>query len=235
MEFLLDTANLTAISNALGLYPIDGVTTNPSILAKEAPDDVWAHLKAIQQLIGLQRSLHVQVLSETAEGMIEEAKVLRQHLGHTVFVKIPATPQGLKAMKHLHAQGVRLTATAIYSKLQAVLAINAGADFVAPYVNRMENLDVDAMEVISAISTTIANANTSTKIVAASFKNLAQINRAIDAGAHAVTVDPSLLDLVFASPSLAKAVEDFKTDFEAVYGKGTTLLTLDSKAQKNLE
>ena len=235
MEFLLDTANLTAISNALDLYPINGVTTNPTILANEAPDDVWAHLKAIQQLIGLHRSLHVQVLSKTAEGMIEEAMVLRQHLGQMVYVKIPATKQGIKAMKHLHAQGVCLTATAIYSKLQAALAIQAGVDYVAPYVNRMENLDVDAMEVIRAINATITNSHTSTKIVAASFKNLAQINRAIEAGAYAVTVDPSLLDLVFASPSLAKAVEDFKTDFEAVYGKGTTLLTLNPKAQKNLE
>ena len=145
MEFYLDTANLNAIEEALDLYPIAGVTTNPSLLAKEGPSDLWEHLKAIQQLLGSQRSLHVQTLSDTAEEIVAEAKVLRQHLGSTVYVKIPTTPQGLKAMKQLHAQGVRITATAITSQLQAYLAINAGADYVAPYVNRMENLDIDAL------------------------------------------------------------------------------------------
>ena len=226
MEFILDTANLTAIQTALDLYPIDGVTTNPSILAKESGDDVFAHLKAIQQRLGLARSLHVQTLSQDAEGIQAEALILRQHLGSSIYVKIPTTPQGLKAMKALHAQGVRITATAIYSKLQAYLAINAGADYLAPYVNRMENLDIDAMDVLSSISTYIANANATTKIVAASFKNLSQINAAIEAGVHAVTVDPSLLDLVFASAPLAKAVTDFTRDFETRFGVGKTLNTL---------
>ena len=226
MEFILDTANLTAIQTALDLYPIDGVTTNPSILAKEGPSDLWAHLKAIQQLLGPQRSLHVQTLSDTAEGIVAEAKVLRQHLGSSVYVKIPTTAQGIKAMKTLHAQGVRITATAIYSQLQAYLAINAGADYLAPYVNRMANLDIDPNDVLSAISTYITNANAPTKIVAASFKNLAQINAAIDAGVHAVTVDPNLLDLVFTSAPLDKAILDFTHDFETRYGQGKTLTSL---------
>ena len=226
MEFILDTANLSAIKKAVDLYPIDGVTTNPSILAKEKPDDAFAHLKSIQALLGPNRSLHVQTLSETAEGIIEEARVLHQHLGASVHVKIPTTPQGLKAMKALHAQGVLITATAIYSKLQAYLAINAGADYLAPYVNRMANLDIDAMDVLASISSYIANAKASTKIVAASFKNLAQINAAIEAGVQAVTVDPSLLDLVFTSAPLAKAVADFTHDFETQYGAGKTLANL---------
>jgi TalC/MipB family fructose-6-phosphate aldolase len=226
MEFILDTANLSAIEKALDLYPIDGVTTNPSILAKEGAIDVFAHLKAIQKQLGPDRSLHVQTLSDTAEGIMAEAAVLRQHLGNTIYVKIPTTPQGLKAMKHLHAQGVRITATAITSKLQAFLAINAGADYLAPYVNRMANLDIDAMDVLSSISTYIANAQSSTKIVAASFKNLAQINAAIEAGVQAVTVDPSLFDAIFSSAPLAKAVSDFTRDFEARFGSGKNLTNL---------
>mgnify|MGYP001810415804 CR=1 FL=1 len=226
MEFYLDTANLNAIDSALDLYPIAGVTTNPTILSKETMSDVFAHLKAIQKLLGPDRSLHVQTLSDTAEGIIAEAAVLRQHVGNTVYVKIPTTSEGLKAMKQLHKQGVRITATAITSKLQAYLAINAGADYVAPYVNRMENLDIDAMDVLSSIASYISNANSSTRIIAASFKNLAQINGAIDAGVHAVTIDPSFYTLACSSAHLQKTVDDFKADFEKAFGKDKTFLDL---------
>lgn len=226
MEFYLDTANLNAIDSALDLYPIAGVTTNPTILSKETMSDVFAHLKAIQKRLGPDRSLHVQTLSDTAEGIIAEAAILRQHLGNTVYVKIPTTSEGLKAMKQLHKQGVRITATAITSKLQAYLAINAGADYVAPYVNRMENLDIDAMDVLSSIAAYITNTNTSTKIIAASFKNLAQINEAIDAGVHAVTIDPNFYALACSSAHLQKTVDDFKADFEKAFGKDKTFLNL---------
>jgi transaldolase len=226
MEFYLDTANLDAIDTALDLYPIAGVTTNPTILSKEGITDVFAHLKTIQKRLGPDRGLHVQTLSDTAEGIIAEAAILRQRLGSTVYVKIPTTPEGLKAMKHLHSHGVRITATAITSKLQAYLAINAGADYLAPYVNRMENLDIDAMEVLSSIAAFIVNTNSPTKIIAASFKNLAQINGAIDAGVHAVTIDPSFYTLACSSAHLQKTVEDFKADFEKAFGKGKTFLDL---------
>lgn len=226
MELILDTANLAAIERAIDLYPIDGVTTNPTLLANEGRIDVLAHLKTIQTLIGRDRSLHVQTLSDTAEGIVNEAKVIKQHLGSSVYVKIPATPQGIKAMKQLHALGVRMTATTVLSKLQATLAINAGADFLAPYVNRMENLDIDAMDVVSSIKAQIISAGSKAKIVAASFKNLAQINGAIEAGVHAVTLNPDLLDSVFSSPALAKAVGDFKSDFERIHGEGVTFTSL---------
>jgi TalC/MipB family fructose-6-phosphate aldolase len=226
MELILDTANLEKIARAIDLYPISGVTTNPSIFKKENTTDFFGHFKAIRQLIGFERSLHIQVVGESAQAILDDAKAILEKVDKEVYIKIPSTPQGIKAMKILKAQGVHVTATAIYSKLQAHMTVLAGVDYLAPYVNRMDNLDIDPIESMKAMVAFIDQSNAKTKIVAASFKNLTQINDAINCGVQAITVDPDLIDEIFKFPSLAKAVSDFKSDFESRFGEGATIASL---------
>ena len=140
MKLIIDDANIEKVREIWDLYPCDGVTTNPSILAKSKrpPYEVLSELR---EIVGKDGELHVQVVSKDAEGMVKEANVIRERLGANTFVKIPTTPQGLKAMRELAPQGVNITATAIYTLMQAFLAAKAGAKYTAPYVNRIDNFD----------------------------------------------------------------------------------------------
>jgi TalC/MipB family fructose-6-phosphate aldolase len=231
MQVLLDSANLEKIKHAIDHYPIQGVTTNPSILALEHPKDVFAHLNLIRALIGPNRSLHVQVIGISTEEILNDAKTILDRIDKEVYVKIPATPEGLKAIRILKSKGIKVTATAVYSKLQSHLSALSGADYIAPYVNRMANLDIDPYESLSSMVNFITNEGYSSKIVAASFKNLSQVNSSIDCGIHALTIAPDLLEEIFAFPSLSKAVSDFNNDFKRVYGEVTQLSDLKSNNQ----
>ena len=139
MKLLIDDADVSKIKALYSYYPVDGVTTNPTILAKSGKKP-YEVLKEIREFIGENADLHVQVVSRTAEEMVQEAQVIREKLGANTFIKVPVVKEGVKAIKILSAQGVKITATAIYTPMQAYLAAKAGADFAAPYVNRIDNL-----------------------------------------------------------------------------------------------
>ncbi len=218
MEFLFDSANLEAIKKYSEIYPITGVTSNPSIIKKEGKIDFFRHFRQIRNVIGMERSLHIQVTGRDAETMIREGKAILAHVDEKVFVKIPATEEGLKAMRALKAEGAGITATAIYSKIQGYLAMEAGADFIAPYFNRMENLDISAEDTIACFAEQIAAGGYRTKILAASFKNIAQVNAAFAAGAQTATVQPELLHEAFGMAAIGKAIDDFGKDWESVFG-----------------
>lgn len=219
MEFLFDTANLEKIERYQSYYPISGVTSNPSILKAEGTIDFFEHMRQVRDLIGLDKTLHVQVIAEDYEGILREAYALLHHIDGQVYIKIPTTREGLRAIRALKGRGVHITATAIYSRIQGFLAIAAGADYIAPYDNRMENMDIASADTISAFRQIIDQAHSPTKILAASFKNIAQINEAILAGAHAVTVQPELLNEAFRMPSIQKAVDDFHADWAQTQGE----------------
>ena len=221
MELLLDTANIAKIRKALEYYPISGLTTNPSIMKAEGKIDFYAHLKEIRSLLGNERTLHVQVISEDAEGILREADVLRSKLGENIYIKTPVSKEGLKAIGIMKKQGFNVTATAIYTTMQGQLAMLAGADYLAMYYNRMLNLDIDADKVFSEVADAIMAGGHDCKIVGASFKNVMQLTNAIADGAQALTVPPELLDTVFANPSIDKAVSDFRKDWATVYGDKT--------------
>lgn len=222
MEWMLDTANLSEAQRGLEHFPISGLTTNPSLLKREAQLDVWAHLKSLRSILNT-RSLHVQTISEDVAGIKAEAQAIVQRMDAKVYIKIPSTQLGVVAMRQLKAQGYRITATGIYTRFQALMAIEAGVDYIAPYVNRMANLDLQPFETLAFIAQYIRQNQASTKIVAASFKSLDQVAQAIDAGVHALTLEPSLYDQMFEHPSISRAAAQFKADFEAVHGVGTTL------------
>lgn len=218
MELLFDTANIEETKKYSQYYPITGITSNPSILKAEGKIKFFGHLRAIRSMIGMDKTLHVQILETTAEGMLKEADAILKNVDDQVYIKIPTTEEGLKAMMALKARGVGVTATAIYTKIQGFAAIMAGADFIAPYCNRMENLDVDFEDCIAAYRQMIDDNDSGCKILAASFKNIAQVNKAFLAGAQTATVQPSMLHACFGMAAVDKAVADFQTDWESVQG-----------------
>ena len=150
--------------------------------------------------------------------MLREARVIRRIAGERTLIKIPTTAAGLPAITALKAQGARVTATAVYSTAQGLLAAAAGADYLAPYVNRMSDADIDPLRVIAALREDIDREGVPTRILAASFKNIKQVTDAVAAGAHAVTVGADLLDSMLALPLVSLAVDAFADDFREAFG-----------------
>lgn len=221
MEILFDTANLEAIETMSPIYPISGVTTNPTIIKAEGRIDFYPHFRRIRSIIGRERTLHVQILARESDGIIADAHRLLDQIDENVYVKIPTNEQGLKAMRALKSEGVNVTATAIYSKTQGILAIAAGADYIAPYFNRMESLDIDTSATIKSLAKFIDRHGASCKIMVASFKNVAQVSAAFEAGAAAVTLPPALLRASLAAPDVTQAVNAFAEDWYDTFGIDT--------------
>ncbi|WP_206858640.1 fructose-6-phosphate aldolase [Candidatus Enterococcus mangumiae] len=216
MEFMLDTINIEKIRYYQSILPLVGVTSNPSIIKKEGKIDLFAHLKEIKEIIG-KGSLHVQVVGETTEEILADAQAILDQLGNDIFIKVPVNEAGLAAIKQLKEKGVNVTATAIYSEMQGYLAIAAGADYLAPYYNRMENLNIDAAAIIDALVAEIKRTHSSSKVLAASFKNVAQVNQACRKGAHSMTASPDIFAQVFSMPSIQEAVTNFQKDWEGTF------------------
>ncbi len=139
MKLLIDDAHIELIKHIYEFYPVDGVTTNPTILANSGrkPYDV---LHEIRAFIGTEAQLHVQAVAGEAALMVKEAQRIVKELGANTYVKIPAVPEGFKAMKELAELGIPFTATAVYTPMQAYLAGKCGAAYAAPYVNRIDNM-----------------------------------------------------------------------------------------------
>ena len=216
MEILLDTANLNQIKKYTELYDITGVTSNPTIISREKAD-FWPLLLEVRKIIG-EKQLHVQVTADTWEEMIKEGECIREKLGKDTYIKVPTTEQGICAMKHLKAEGANVTATAVYTTQQAMMASSAGADYVAPYFNRMNNLNVDSKKVIGDMANLFKIHGKETKILAASFKNTEQVMDALMVGAQAVTVSVDLLTTMVENAIIDFAVEGFKKDWIKTYG-----------------
>ncbi len=224
-HFLLDTANLADIEYGVAHWPVAGVTTNPGILKREGRVKVFEHLAAIQKLLGPERTLHAQTIAADAAGMCAEGRELVKRLGRDVFVKIPVTEQGLSAIKTLHDEGVRVTATGIYTSLQGVMAAMAGADFLCVYYSRILREERDAEQVLRELDEFLRRGGFDTcEIVAASFKAPEQVTDALYAGAQRVTVAPGILRDALGAENINGAVTAFKQDFESLYGAGATLL-----------
>ena len=225
MKYLIDSANLDEIRALSEYLPIAGVTSNPSIVKKEGSVPFFAHMREIRSIIGNLRPLHIQVTATDYDGMMRDAEAVFRHVDEKVFIKVPVDFEGVKVIKALRRQAANVTATAVYGMDQAFMALEAGADCIAPYYNRMEALGVDAASVIGNIAGIIAHYGYETEILAASFKQPAQIDRAILAGAHSVTVAPDVLRGIFAKQVVADAVQAFSDDWTGLYG-GKTLAEL---------
>ena len=223
MQILIDTANLKDIEELFGLYPIDGVTTNPTILKKEMQSPI-EQLKKIRKIIPQDAQLHTQVVSQNAEDMVKEAHHIIDELGSETFIKVPVTAQGYKAMAIMSNQGISVTATAVHTAMQAYLAAKAGAKYVAPYVNRIDNTGVSGVAVVKDIQQ-IFNANKmDCKILAASFKNAWQVTELCKCAVASATVSPDVFRALVNNTLTDKAVNDFTNDFHTLTGAEKTML-----------
>lgn len=226
MEFIIDTVNLEEIKEAVEYMPIVGVTSNPSIVKASAPKDFFNHMRAVRKIIGKERSLHVQVISKDCDTIVAEAHRILKEIDDQVYIKVPVSYEGVKAIKILKSKGVKVTATAVYDLMQAYMALAAGADYIAPYVNRIGNLGCNPMELIANLSTKIVEDNYDCKILAASFKGVQQVKDSINCGSQSVTVPVAILKQIFANPNIEKAVDDFNRDWYEVYGEHTGICDL---------
>lgn len=223
MKFYIDDATVEKICKLYDLFPIDGVTTNPSILAKSgrSPYDV---LREIRGIIGSDGDLFVQVISQDAPGMIDESRRIVKVLGMSTIVKIPSIPAGFEAMKALHKEGIRFIGTAVYTPMQGYFAAKCGAEFAAPYVNRIDNMGFDGIQVAKDIHDAIVNDGLShSGVLGASFKNSQQVLELTKYGVKAVTVAPDVIEGLFKNAAIDAAVEQFTKDFYSLTGNGVTM------------
>jgi len=218
LQILLDTANLEDIKRLNDLYPIRGVTTNPTILARENTESWLDLLKNIDDILCSEQLLFAQVTASNCEDMIKEAEFLVENIRKDLYIKITVIPEGIKAIKKLNSMGINTTATAVFSTQQAVIAANAGADFIAPYVNRLDNIEADGVSVVRDIAEMFKIHNIESKIIAASFKNVNQVKKCCLAGADTATVSAELYEEAAAHPLTDAAVEQFKADWKNLYG-----------------
>ena len=226
MRILLDTADLDAIRYFNTYFPIEGVTTNPTILAKEG-GDVVAQLKSIREIIG-NKELHVQVTETEFDKIIEEAKCIVETLGINTYVKIPVSDVGLRATRHLSDRGYRVTVTAILTAAQAILASNSGASYVAPYISRSENLCADGVGTVADIAKIFKTSGTNTQILAASFKTAKEVLDVAVEGCHSATIGSTIMKMLISHTTTDTSIAGFERDWKAAFGD-TTLLQLMSK------
>ena len=218
MELYIDDASIEVIKRLIDLYPIDGVTTNPTILSRTRRDPKEV-LQEIRKIIGEDRILFVQALPMSADGMIEDARKIVEQFGKNTIVKIPSIPEGFKAIRELTKEGIRTCGTVVYTPMQAYLAAKAGASYVAPYVNRIDNMGYDGVSVTKKIQDILENNGYECKVLAASFKNSNQVLELCEYGVGAATCSPDVIDNFVKNVAIDKAVDDFVKDFEEYTGK----------------
>lgn len=224
MKLCIDDADVTKIRRVCEFFPIDGVSTNPSILAKSgrAPYEV---LKEIRSIIGDDAELFVQVTCSKAEDMLEEAKRIVAELGKNTVVKIPCVPEGFKAMQLCKKEGIRTLGTAIYTPMQGFLAAKSGAEYVAPYVNRIDNMGYDGVQVSKDIHDAVVRSGYDCGLLAASFKNSQQVLELTKYGVKAVTVAPDLIEGLVKNAAIDAAIDVFTSDFQGLVGEGANMAT----------
>ena len=226
MELLLDSANLNELAGGLRDLPVAGVTTNPTILKKEGEVDLLTHLQDIQRLCGAHRSLHVQVVATDAAPMQAEARHILDTLGGETYIKVPVSEAGITVIGQLVRAGTHVTATAVYTSLQGMLAVLAGASYVAVYCGRIDRAGGSSQAVLHEIADFIHRGGFHTRLLAASFREPQAIADAFAAGADSVTAAPALLRAGLSLPCIGEATDAFRADFEAVYGAGATMQRL---------
>ena len=224
MLYIADTADLEAIRHINEFYPLAGVTTNPSIVSREHTD-FWTLMQNIRAIIGPEKMLHIQTVQTDAAGMIAEARLLKEKIGGSLYVKIPIGEEGLKATMAIKEQGIAgVTMTAVFTPAQALMAATAGADFVAPYVNRLDNILGNGVAVVAEIAELFRVHDVQDcRVLAASFKNAQQIHECALAGCHSVTIAPDLFKTLISHPTTDAAVAGFSADWQSVYADGTIL------------
>jgi len=214
MKFFIDTANLKEIQEANELGILDGVTTNPTLMAKEGitgKNNILKHYVDICNL--LEGDVSAEVMGIDFKSMLAEAEILAE-LHPNIVVKIPMIPEGIKAIKHLSEKGIKTNCTLIFSAGQALLAAKAGATYVSPFVGRLDDISSDGIALVAQIRMIFDNYGFETQILAASIRNPMHIISCAEIGADVVTVPLSTLKALTKHPLTDSGLAQFISDFE---------------------
>lgn len=216
MKFFIDTANVEDIKKANDMGVICGVTTNPSLIAKEGKDYVET-LKEIAFIVDGPISGEVKATTVDAEGMIKEGREIAA-IHPNMVVKIPMTVEGLKAVKVLSAEGIKTNVTLIFTANQALLAARAGATYVSPFLGRLDDISTAGIDLIQDIVQIFDNYGLETEIIAASIRNPIHVTDCALAGAHIATVPYNVIVQMTKHPLTDAGIEKFQKDYRAVFG-----------------
>ena len=217
MKFFIDTANVEDIRKANDMGIICGVTTNPSLIAKEGRDFNQV-IKEIASIVDGPISGEVKATTTDAEGMIKEGREIAA-IHPNMIVKIPMTTEGLKAVKVLTAEGIKTNVTLIFSANQALLAARAGATYVSPFLGRLDDISVCGTDLIRDIVEIFEVAGIDTEIIAASVRHPMHVTECALAGADIATVPYKVLEQMTHHPLTDQGIEEFQKDYLAVFGK----------------
>jgi len=212
MKFFVDTANLADIKEAQALGVLDGVTTNPSLMAKEGisgAENIKAHYKAICEIVD--GDVSAEVLSMDLEGMIREGEELAA-LNEKIVVKIPMTKEGVKAIKHFSSKGIKTNCTLVFSTGQALLAAKAGATYVSPFIGRLDDIGQDGLILIEDIVQIYSNYGFGTEVLAASVRHTQHLLKCAEIGADVVTCPLSVFLALIKHPLTDKGLDIFIAD-----------------------
>ncbi|MBM7653981.1 fructose-6-phosphate aldolase [Neobacillus cucumis] len=210
MKFFIDTANLDEIREVYELGLLSGVTTNPSLVAKEQGVSFHDRIKEIAALVP--GSVSAEVISLDAEGMIREGKELAA-IAPNITVKVPMTPDGIKACHAFSKEGIKTNVTLIFNANQALLAARAGATYVSPFLGRLDDIGQNGLELISQVADIFAVHGLETEIIAASIRNPIHVTEAALRGAHIATIPYKVLIGLFQHPLTDKGIEGFLKDW----------------------
>jgi len=213
MKFFLDTANLDQIKEANDLGVLDGVTTNPSLMAREGIKGKENFIKHYKTICGIVKGdVSAEVISTDFEGMIREAEELSS-LHAQIVVKIPPIKEGIRAVKYLSSKGIRTNCTLIFSPGQALLAAKAGATYASPFIGRLDEISTDGIELVSQIVDMYNYYGYATQVIAASIRHTMHIIQCMEAGAHVVTCPLKAILGLLKHPLTDKGLEKFLADY----------------------
>ncbi|AEX51948.1 fructose-6-phosphate aldolase [Rahnella aquatilis] len=216
MELYLDTADVIAVKRLSRILPLQGVTTNPSIVAKEGKS-LWEVLPALRDALGGNGKLFAQVLAADAEQMVAEALLLTQRVSGLV-VKVPVTCEGLAAIKKLKGMNIPTLGTAVYGAGQGLLSALAGAEYVAPYVNRLDAQGGDGIAMVKDLQGLLSLHAPQSKVLAASFRTPRQAIDCLLAGCQSITLPVDVAEQLLNTPAVNAAIEKFDTDWRQAFG-----------------
>ncbi|NIF57787.1 fructose-6-phosphate aldolase [Enterobacter sp. Ap-916] len=219
MELYLDTADVAAVKRLARVLPLQGVTTNPSIVAK-AGISLWEVLPALQDALGGEGQLFAQVIANQADEMVKEAQLLTTRVPGLV-VKVPTTPEGLAALKQLKVLGIPTLGTAVYGATQGLLAALAGAEYVAPYVNRLDAQGGDGIQMVQDLQQLLTLHAPDAKVLAASFRTPHQAMSCLLAGCEAITLPIDVVEQMLVTPAVTAAIDGFEKDWQGAFGSLT--------------
>ena len=215
MKLFIDTANVNEIKEAAALGVICGVTTNPSLIAKEGRDFIET-IKEITTIVD--GPISAEVVAPDAAGMVAEAEKLAA-LHKNIVIKIPVTAEGLKAVKILSSKGIKTNVTLIFSAAQALLAARAGATYVSPFVGRLDDISSNGIALIADIAEIFAIHDIKCEIISASIRSPQSVIDSAKAGAHIATVPYKVINQMLAHPLTGSGIDRFMKDWNAAFGK----------------